>query len=145
MILGKHTGQIYEKFAGGFCKANLALGASIGIQLTMLPVSLYFFGEVSLVGIFLNLLVLPTVGVVLGSGVIGLLAGCVSFSVGRVVILPGKVLAGIYEELCKLSGESAFWHLDHRTTKAVAGGCILYFVCRSSLDTYKEREEGEKK
>lgn len=42
MILGKHTGQIYEKFAGGFCKANLALGASIGIQLTMLPVSLYF-------------------------------------------------------------------------------------------------------
>ena len=71
MILGKHTGQIYEKFAGGFCKANLALGASIGIQLTMLPVSLYFFGEVSLVGIFLNLLVLPTVGVVLGSGVIG--------------------------------------------------------------------------
>ena len=51
MILGKHTGQIYEKFAGGFCKANLALGASIGIQLTMLPVSLYFFGEVSLVGI----------------------------------------------------------------------------------------------
>ena len=92
MILGKHTGQIYEKFAGGFCKANLALGASIGIQLTMLPVSLYFFGEVSLVGIFLNLLVLPTVGVVLGSGVIGL----------------------------------------------------LYFVCRSSLATYTEREEGEK-
>lgn len=100
--------QIYEKFAGGFCKANLALGASIGIQLTMLPVSLYFFGEVSLVGIFLNLLVLPTVGIVLGSGVIGLLAGCVSFSVGRVVILPGKVLAGIYEELCKLSGNLPF-------------------------------------
>lgn len=108
MILGKHTGQIYEKFAGGFCKANLALGASIGIQLTMLPVSLYFFGEVSLVGIFLNLLVLPTVGIVLGSGVTGLLAGCVSFSVGRVVILPGKVLAGIYEELCKLSGNLPF-------------------------------------
>ena len=106
MILGKHTGQIYEKFARGFCKANLALDASIGIQLTMLPVSLYFFGEVSLVGIFLNLLVLPTVGIVLGSGATGLLAGCVSFSVGRVVILPGKVLAGIYEELCKLSGLS---------------------------------------
>ena len=51
---------------------------------------------------------LPTVGVVLGSGVIGLLAGCVSFSVGRVVILPGKVLAGIYEELCKLSGNLPF-------------------------------------
>ena len=99
-MLEKHTGQIYEKFVGGLCKANLALGASIGIQLTMLPVSLYFFGEVSLVGIFLNLLVLPTVGIVLGSGATGLLAGCVSFSVGRVVILPGKVLAGIYEELC---------------------------------------------
>ena len=125
-------------------QSNLALGASIGIQLTMLPVSLYFFGEVSLVGIFLNLLVLPTVGVVLGSGVIGLLAGCVSFSVGRVVIFLERFLSGIYEELCNYLGICLFGIWDHRTTKAVAGGCILYFVCRSSLDTYTEREEGEK-
>lgn len=142
MILGKHTGQIYEKFARGFCKANLALGASIGIQLTMLPVSLYFFGEVSLVGIFLNLLVLPTVGIVLGSGATGLLAGCVSFSVGRVVILPGKVLAGIYEELCKLSGNLPFgiWITGQPKLWQVAAYYILFAGAVWILTQKRKRE-----
>ena len=92
---------------------------------------------------FFNLLVLPTVGVVLGSGVIGLLAGCVSFSVGRVVILPGRFLLEFMKSYVNYLG-ICLLDLDHRTTKAVAGGCILYFVCRSSLNTYTEREEGEK-
>lgn len=82
--------------------------ASLGIQLVMLPVSLYFFGEVSLAGIFLNLIVLPTVGIMLGSGVLGLLLGCVNLELARVFILPGRILAGIYEKLCEISGNLPF-------------------------------------
>lgn len=85
-------------------KPVLALISSLGVQLTMLPVSLYFFGEVSLTGIFLNLIVLPTVGILLGSGVLGLLTGCANYKVGSVVILPGRILAEVYDELCKLAG-----------------------------------------
>ena len=52
-----------------------ALLASLAIQLAMLPILLFFYGEVSLSGIFLNLLVLPTAGIVLGCAVFTLLAG----------------------------------------------------------------------
>ena len=98
-----------KNLAGGFCQSKSGFRRIYRNTADHASCFLYIFSvEVSLVGIFLNLLVLPTVGVVLGSGVIGLLAGCVSFSVGRVVILPGKVLAGIYEELCKLSGNLPF-------------------------------------
>lgn len=89
-------------------KACAALMASLGIQLTMLPVSFYFFGEVSLIGIVLNLLVLPTVGVVLGSGVVALLTGCVNLKLGSVMILPGRFLAKVYGKLCELAGNLPF-------------------------------------
>ena len=46
--------------------------ASATVQLVTLPVVLWFYGEVSVAGIFLNLLVVPTVGIVLGSGVAGI-------------------------------------------------------------------------
>lgn len=47
--------------------------SSLVVQLVTLPIVLWTYGEISLAGIFLNLLVLPTVNVVLASGV----AGCV--------------------------------------------------------------------
>lgn len=49
--------------------------ASGVVQFTTLPIVLWFYGEVSVMGIFLNLLVLPTVGVVLGSGTADVLWG----------------------------------------------------------------------
>ena len=49
--------------------------ASATVQLVTLPVVLWFYGEVSVAGIFLNLLVIPTVGIVLGSGVTGVILG----------------------------------------------------------------------
>ncbi len=52
--------------------------ASGVVQLTTLPIVLWFYGEVSVMGIFLNLLVLPTVGIVLGSGTAGALLGLVT-------------------------------------------------------------------
>ena len=91
-----------------FEKICQMLIVSIGVQLVMLPVSFYFFGEVSLAGIFLNLIVLPTVGIVLGSGVMGLLLGCVNLEIARIFILPGRILAGVYEKLCEMSGNLPF-------------------------------------
>ena len=97
-----------KKLAMIFEKICQMLIASIGVQLVMLPVSFYFFGEVSLAGIFLNLIVLPTVGIVLGSGVMGLLLGCVNLEIARIFILPGRILAEIYEKLCEMSGNLPF-------------------------------------
>ena len=76
--------------AGAEKKWTKALVSSMALQLVTLPVMLKFFGEVSLAGFFLNLLVLPSVGFVLMGGMAALLLGIFSISAAKLVIFAGK-------------------------------------------------------
>ncbi len=78
------------------------------VQLTTLPVVLWFYGEVSVLGIFLNLLVLPTVGVVLGSGTAGALVGLFSSRGAFLTVIPGRIILKGYEVLAALAGKLPF-------------------------------------
>ena len=51
------------------------LVSSIAVQMTTFPIMLRIYGEISLAGFFLNLLVLPTVSVVLVSGIAAVVVG----------------------------------------------------------------------
>lgn len=92
-------------------KGKSVFFASLGVQLTMLPVSLYFFGEVSVAGLVLNLLVIPSVAVVLVSGLAGMLVGCFWMTGARILILPGKFLLWLYEMLCGAAGSLSIGNL----------------------------------
>ena len=83
-------------------KSFLASGT---VQLTTLPVVLWFYGEVSVLGIFLNLLVLPTVGIVLGSGTTGAFVGLFSSRGAFLAALPGRIILKSYEFLAELAGK----------------------------------------
>lgn len=89
-------------------KSGQALVSSLAIQLVSLPVVLWFYGEVSVAGVFLNLLVLPTVGIVLTSGVGTALAGLVNVTMGSAAALPGRGLLFLYEGLCEGVGKLPF-------------------------------------
>lgn len=78
--------------AGAEKKWTKALVSPIALQLVTLPVMLKFFGEVSIAGFILNLLVLPSVGVVLTGGMAALLLGILSIPVAKLVLLPARVL-----------------------------------------------------
>lgn len=101
--------------------------SSLAVQGMMLPVSLYFFGEVSLAGFFLNFLVLPSVGVLLGSGVLGLAAGCLWENLGKVLIFPGCMLGKVYEWLCRIAGNLPMctWILGQPKFWQIA----VYYAC----------------
>ncbi|MED9967624.1 MAG: DNA internalization-related competence protein ComEC/Rec2 [Blautia sp.] len=96
----------------GTCKVKGRLGkmfvSSLAVQVTTLPVMLWFYGEISIAGIFLNLLVLPTVGIVLGSGAAAALAGLGGNAAAMLCILPGRGLLWVYEELCELAEKIPF-------------------------------------
>ncbi len=79
------------------------IAPGLAIQIAMLPVSLLSFGEISLAGFFLNLLILPTAGILVGSGVLALLSGLIFLPAGKLLILPGRVLLHIYEWLSDLT------------------------------------------
>ena len=136
-------------------KLCTALAASAAIQLTMLPVSLYFFGEISLIGIFLNLIVLPTVGVVLGSGVLGMILGCVNLKIGSLMIFPGKILAGFYEKLCMLAGNLPFgtwiagqpeiWQIVAYYAVLASAVLLLTYRKKKSSTSDKEKDKVQEK
>ncbi|MDO5136250.1 MAG: ComEC/Rec2 family competence protein [Eubacteriales bacterium] len=79
--------------------------SSLAVFFFTLPITLYFYGEVSLAGIFLNLLVLPTVGLVLVSGVLAALLGSVFAGAGALAALPGRALLYGYRTLCLIAGK----------------------------------------
>lgn len=96
------------KLLGVQRKITKALLGSLAVQITTLPVVLWFYGEVSVAGVFLNLVVLPTVGVVLASGVAAVLLGCVWVTAGIACALPGRGLLFLYEQLCILTARLPF-------------------------------------
>lgn len=89
-------------------KSGQALVSSLAIQLVSLPVVLWFYGEASVAGVFLNLLVIPTVGIVLISGVGTALAGLINVTMASAAALPGRGLLFLYEGLCEGVGKLPF-------------------------------------
>ena len=117
-----------------------ALFGSVVVQLTTLPIVLWFYGEVSVVGIFLNLLVLPTAGIVLGSGVAGALTGLFFLKGAAVLVIPGRAVLKIYELLGTLAGRIPFgtWILGRPRSWQIVG---YYVVCGGILWTGRKYRE----
>ncbi len=83
--------------SGAFC-------AGVGIQLVTLPVLLYHFFCAPLYGIFLNLLVVPLLSIVIGTGVGGIALSCVSLPAARFFTGGGRAVLWWYEWCCELFG-----------------------------------------
>lgn len=76
---------------------------SVSVQLVLLPILLYYFYEVPVYGIFLNVIVVPLMNWLLMSLILCGMAGMVSISLASI---PAKLADGIfalYEWVCKLS------------------------------------------
>lgn len=72
------TERIRKDLRQGIC-------SSISVWIILLPITMYFFCELSIWGFFVNLLILPTVGILLLSGLAGGILGLFP------VVLPGKI------------------------------------------------------
>lgn len=90
--------QMKQKFSKKLVQACLM---GIAVQAASLPLSVWFFYEIPMYGIFVNLLVVPTLTVVLVSGLLGAAAGLWQVWAGRIVLLPGCILTEYYQYLCR--------------------------------------------
>ena len=100
--------------------------SSFAVQLTTLPVLLRMYGEVSVLGIVLNLAV-ASYGKC-GADLRVVLCGCWIYEYFRcgICLIPGKILLMLYEKLCVLAGAVPFctW---------IGGApeiwqCVVYYV-----------------
>ncbi len=104
-----------------------SLWASAGITSMLLPVLLYFFFEVPVYSVFLNLLVIPLVSVLLFLGLFGSLLCLFIYPLGVPVLQLCGVIFRLYETLCQsalrlpgarlVTGQPKFWQI------------FAYYVC----------------
>ena len=107
-------------------RTEKSLAGSVIVWLITLPIVLRAYGEVSLAGVVLNLLVLPTSGLVLASGIFALPVGIFVIEIAKKVVFPGKCVLFFYGKLCEVVG----W-IPHSTW--IAGSpklwqCVAYYV-----------------
>lgn len=75
------------------------LGAAVAVTLFMLPVTLYFFFQVPLFSVLINLAVIPLLGILLGCALISVLLGCLWSSMGMAAAIPAKLILRAYDLL----------------------------------------------
>lgn len=107
-------------------KTAKSLAGSVIVWLITLPIALRAYGEVSLAGVILNLLVLPTSGIVLASGIFALPVGIFVIEIAKRVVFPGKCVLFFYEKLCEVVG----WipHSTWITGSPQLWQCMVYYV-----------------
>jgi len=137
------------RITGAKGKAGKALISSLSVQAATLPVMLVFFGEVSVIGILLNLFVLPTVGGVLISGLCCSVLGLFSVNAGRAAAVPGRILLWLYEKVCTFAGKLPFctwigglpeiWQ-SISYYLLLASGIILAYVMASGIQKKEENQ-----
>ena len=92
----------------GLRKASESLLLSLSVLITTLPITLYAYGEISVAGLFLNLLVIPAAGIILASAVLSMLLGSIFLPAGIAAALPGRALLFLLRNAAGLSSRLPF-------------------------------------
>lgn len=118
--------------------------ASGSIQIATLPLTLYFFYEFPLYGIFVNLMVIPTLALVVATGLLAGTIGLVWPGGGGILAAPGCVLLTIYDRLAEVvqnlpgaswvAGQPHIWQI-----------LMYYFILAGVLYTnFRKKKQGKK-
>lgn len=92
-------------------KGLSALQVSVFTWLATLPFTAYFYYQVPVYGILLNLFVIPSMSAIVSLGLLGTLAGLISLSLGTFLLAPVHYLLQITFFLCRQIGRlpGAVW------------------------------------
>lgn len=117
--------------------------ASLAVNLTLLPIMLYFYFEFPLYSILLNLLVIPLMSLLLGAGAAGSLFMIFIPGLGGMVLKVCKWILVLYEKACQMSMSLPMSRIV--TGQPGKGWIICYYLvlvgfCAISL-RMREREE----
>ncbi len=97
----KHINYFYYVNTS-FKKLLASLIISASVNLIMLPVVISVYHEITLYGIFVNLLVIPLMTLVVLSGLISVLVSFISMGLASFLIKPGVAVLRLYDLICRL-------------------------------------------
>lgn len=126
-----------------------AFYAGIGMHAVTFPIVLWHFFQFPLYGIFLNLLIVPFAGILVGSAVTGLVLAEVSVGAGRFAVGGARMLLRWYEWCCRIGarfpgshlifGRPRFWQIG------VYYGALVGILLFRKWETKPEKREKPEK
>ena len=127
---------------------TVVLGAAV--QMVTCPVIVYHFYEYPIYGIVLNLVVIPLMGYVVVSGILGIALGAVWRPAGVVAVGSGHYILEFYRWLCScverlpganlIVGQPRLWQIG---VYIAAMAVLLWYVCCVLVQRYGQ-EQGQK-
>lgn len=122
------------------------LFAAAAIQLTTLPLVAWNYYEIPIYALFINLVVLPCVGVLLKFGVLGGLLGMCWLSAARLILLPCQLLLSVINELCAVAAKlpGAMWITGRPDAWRVAVYYGVLVICTVCAYSRKQRGKPQK-
>ncbi len=94
---GRRHSKILRRMAGNMFHT---VGVSICIQLVTLPLSMYFYSEISPYSVLANACILPFMGILLSLGMFGGMLGIASEVFGAAVLTPAGWILAFHELIC---------------------------------------------
>lgn len=99
---------------------------SLCIQLTTLPLCMYFFYEIPIYSVFLNLIVIPLMTPLLYIAIGGLILSLFSVPLGTVFCLPVRLIFVIYQGVCDFSDRLPYNSVI--TGKPEFYQCVIFYL-----------------
>ena len=103
-LIGENIKSIYK------CKSKIldSLIFCFSIQLVTVPFSMYFYYEIPVLSVFINLIVIPLMTYVLCSSVVGIMTGCFMTLLGKLFMLPATFILQFFEWICEMYAKIPF-------------------------------------
>jgi competence protein ComEC len=80
-----------------------SLRSSLAVTIFMLPVSLYYFYQIPLMSVPVNMLIIPLVSVLLVSAVLSLITGAMVPGLGVLTAIPAKLVLMLYDKVTEVN------------------------------------------
>ncbi|MCT4612914.1 MAG: DNA internalization-related competence protein ComEC/Rec2 [Clostridia bacterium] len=93
-------------------KIRRILSPMLAIFIGMLPINMYYFYNINLIGFILNFIVIPTVPIVMISSIIGILFGYINREISELIMRVPEVFIDIYEVVGKKLLECEFFKIE---------------------------------
>jgi len=106
----------------------LIMGVSFSAQLGTLPFTLIYFGKISVIALFTNLLVIPAIGVIIGIAIFTLIISLISPFVAVYYAMANELITSLLFKLIAFTGDLNFSHFVLRGYSFLDASIFYFFI-----------------
>ena len=138
------TDFIFPRIKGPFSGIAESVKLSLSISVFTLPMVLYFFYRVPLYSVFLNLILIPLMGVLLVFSVICGLTGLISLEAAALFSYICRLILNLYEGVCRINDKLPYSVLVKGRPGMINIIVFYIFLCILILFVEKKRKDLDK-